>query len=110
MTPVITSTGSTHITSADADMHAAAPGEPTKSWLIHTYAVSNREAQRLTASLLSRFADVHVTTSKSGKKRLVSVECEGPQRAQSLHDVILTIDWGARLVDATQLPVVALTA
>lgn len=110
MTPVITRIGSTQVASTDTGMGPAVPGESAEPWLIHTYAVSNREAQRLTASLLSRFADVHVTTSKRGKKRLVSVECEGPQRAQSLHDVILTIDWGARLVDATQLPVVALTA
>ncbi|MFL6089143.1 MAG: hypothetical protein ACJ71Z_03275 [Aeromicrobium sp.] len=81
-------------------------GEP---WLVHTYAVSNPEAQRLTASLLGRFPDVNVKTAKRGKRPLVVVECQDPQRAESLYDVIVTIDWGARLVDATRMPI-ALTA
>lgn len=78
-------------------------------WLVHTYAVSNAEAQRLTASLLGRFPDVRVQTAKRGKRALVVVECQDPQRAESLYDVIVTIDWGARLVDATRMPT-ALTA
>jgi len=79
-------------------------------WLVSTYAVSNRESQRLTASLLERFADVHVRTTERGGRPLIIVECQGSTRAQALHDVILTTDWAARLVDATQLSAVPLTA
>ncbi len=81
------------------------PSTIAEPWLAYTFAVSNTEAQRLIADLLRQFADIHVRTLKRGKRPLLVVECRDAQRAESLHDVIVTLDWGARLVDATHVPV-----
>ena len=65
-----------------------------RSWL--TYAASSDDAQRLIADLLGNFHDIEVNTSTVGDEPLVIVKCPNPQRAESLHDVIVTLDWGAR--------------
>lgn len=64
--------------------------------LTFTYVASNPDAQRLIADLLGNFHDIEVTTSMSADQPIVTVGCPDPQRAESLHDVILTLDWGAR--------------
>ncbi len=61
-----------------------------------TYVASNPEAQRLIADLLGNFHDIEVETSTSAGRPTVTVACPNPERAESLHDVILTLDWGAR--------------
>jgi hypothetical protein len=66
------------------------------SWLTFTYTASNSEAQRLIAELLGNFRDIEVNTRTAGDEPLVIVKCPNPQRAESLHDVIVTLDWGAR--------------
>lgn len=66
------------------------------SWLPFTYAASNPEAQRLIADLLANFRDIRVDTRTAGDEPLVIVWCPDPKRAESLHDVIVTLDWGAR--------------
>lgn len=65
-------------------------------WLTFTYVASNPDAQRLIADLLGNFRDIEVSTRTTGDERLVVVRCPNPQRAESLHDVIVTLDWGAR--------------
>jgi hypothetical protein len=50
--------------------------------------------------VLGNFRDIEVKTRTTGDKRLVIVRCPNPQRAASLHDVIVTLDWGARLTVA----------
>ena len=65
-------------------------------WLKFTYAASNPDAQRLIADLLGNFHDIEVKTRTAGGEPLVIVKCPNPQRAESLHDVIVTLDWGAR--------------
>ena len=67
-----------------------------RSWLTFTYVASNPDAQRLIADLLGNFRDIEVSTRTTGGERLVVVRCPDPQRAESLHDVIVTLDWGAR--------------
>lgn len=67
-----------------------------RSWLTFTYVASNPDAQRLIADLLGNFRDIEVSTRTMGDERLVVVRCPNPQRAESLHDVIVTLDWGAR--------------
>jgi hypothetical protein len=69
-------------------------GSKDGSWL--TYAASSADAQRLIADLLGNFHDIEVDTSTAGNEPLVIVKCPNPQRAESLHDVIVTLDWGAR--------------
>lgn len=71
-------------------------GSQESSWLTFTYAASNQDAQRLIADLLGNFHDIEVGTRMAGDESLVVVRCPNPQRAESLHDVILTLDWGAR--------------
>jgi hypothetical protein len=71
-------------------------GSHDRSWLTFTYAASNRDAQRLIADLLGNFRDIEVDTRTAGDEPLVIVKCPNPQRAESLHDVIVTLDWGAR--------------
>lgn len=66
------------------------------AWLRFTYVASNRDAQRLIADLLRNFHDIKVETSTAAGQPLVTVGCPSPQRAESLHDVIVTLDWGAR--------------
>ena len=75
-------------------------GSRDPSWLTFTYAASNSDAQRLIADLLSNFRDIEVRTRTAGDDPLVIVRCPNPQRAESLHDVIVTLDWGARPTDA----------
>jgi len=71
-------------------------GSHDGSWLTFTYAASSPDAQRLIAELLSNFRDIDVNTRTAGDEPLVVVRCPNPQRAESLHDVIVTLDWGAR--------------
>ena len=71
-------------------------GSQDGSWLTFTYAASNSDAQRLIADLLSNFRDIEVKTRTAGDEPLVIVRCPNPQRAESLHDVIVTLDWGVR--------------
>jgi hypothetical protein len=66
------------------------------SWLTFTYAASNPDAQHLIADLLGNFHDIHVETTVTGGQPLVIVACPDAPRAESLHDVIMTLDWGAR--------------
>ena len=66
------------------------------SWLTFTYVASNPDAQRLIADLLGNFHDIAVDTAIAGDEPIVTVACPNPQRAESLHDVIVTLDWGAR--------------
>jgi hypothetical protein len=91
-----TTIGSIHSASSDG------------SWLTFTYAASNPDAQRLIAELLGNFRDIRVYTATTGGQPVVIVACPNTERAESLHDVIVTLDWGAR---PTIAPVVdALTA
>ena len=69
-------------------------GSKDSSWL--TYAASSADAQRLIADLLGNFRDIEVDTRTAADEPLVIVKCPNPQRAESLHDVIVTLDWGAR--------------
>ena len=71
-------------------------GVQDRSWLTFTYAASNPDAQRLIADLLGNFRDIEVKTRTAGDEPLVIVRCPNPERAESLHDVIVTLDWGAR--------------
>jgi len=71
-------------------------GSNDGSWLTFSYAASNADAQRLIADLLGNFHDIEVNTRTAGDEPLVIVRCPNPQRAESLHDVIVTLDWGAR--------------
>jgi hypothetical protein len=81
------------------------------SWMTFTYVASNPDAQRLIADLLGNFHDVEVDTSTAGDEPIVTVACPNPQRAESLHDVIVTLDWGARPAIAAVNPLSdALTA
>ena len=57
------------------------------------YAASSADAQRLIADLLGNFHDIEVNTRTAGNEPLVIVKCPNPQRAESLHDVIVTLDW-----------------
>jgi len=66
------------------------------SWLTFTYAASNPDAQHLIADLLGNFRDIRVDTATAGGQPLVIVACPDADRAESLHDVIVTLDWGAR--------------
>jgi len=81
-------------------------GSHDRSWLTFTYAASNPDAQRLIADLLGNFHDIEVDTRTAGDDPLVIVKCPNPQRAESLHDVIVTLDWGAR---PTVAPVTAIS-
>lgn len=82
-------------------------GLQDSSWLTFTYAASNPDAQRLIADLLGNFHDIEVNTRTAGDEPLVVVRCPNPQRAASLHDVIVTLDWGAR---PTVAPVSSISA
>ena len=66
------------------------------SWLTFTYAASNSDAQHLIADLLGNFHDIRVITATADSQPLVIVACPNADRAESLHDVIVTLDWGAR--------------
>lgn len=81
------------------------------SWLTFTYAASNPDAQHLIADLLGNFHDIHVETATAAGQPLVIVVCSDAERAESLHDVIVTLDWGARPTIAQVNPISdALTA
>ena len=67
-----------------------------RSWLTFTYAASNLDAQHLIADLLGNFHDIRVDTATADGQLLVIVACPDADRAESLHDVIVTLDWGAR--------------
>jgi hypothetical protein len=69
---------------------------PDGAWLTFTYAASNPDAQHLIADLLGNFHDIQVETPTIGDQPLVVVACPDSSRAESLHDVIVTLDWGAR--------------
>ncbi|HUS22102.1 MAG TPA: hypothetical protein VMZ66_08845 [Aeromicrobium sp.] len=71
-------------------------GSNDGSWLTFTYAASNSDAQLLIADLLGNFHDIQVETATTGGQPLVIVACPDSDRAESLHDVIVTLDWGAR--------------
>lgn len=75
------------------------------AWLTFTYAASNSDAQRLIAHLLANFRDIRVDTATAGGQPLVIVACPCAERAESLHDVIVTLDWGARPAIATVHPI-----
>ena len=64
----------------------------------YVYAASNAEACRLIADLLRQFPDVGVQTPQESAEPLLVVECDDESRAQSLHDIVVTIDLGARLL------------
>lgn len=66
--------------------------------LSYVFLASNAEAQRLIASLLGRFDDLSVRTSGDSSEPLVVVECADTDRAQALHDIVVTIDWGAQIL------------
>jgi hypothetical protein len=66
------------------------------AWMTFTYVASNPDAQRLIADLLGNFHDIEVDTSTAGDDPIVKFACPNPQRAESLHDVSETLDWGAR--------------
>jgi len=66
------------------------------SWLTFTYAASNPDAQHLIADLLGNFHDIRVDTATADGQLLVIVACPDADRAESLFDVIVTLDWGAR--------------
>lgn len=67
-----------------------------RAWLTFTYAATNADAQHLIADLLGNFPDIRVATATAGGQPLVIVACSDAARAESLHDVIVTLDWGAR--------------
>lgn len=69
---------------------------PERPWLTFTYAASNPDAQHLIADLLGNFHDIRVDTATVDGHPLVIVACPNAARAESLHDVIMTLDWGAR--------------
>ena len=73
------------------------------SYLTVTFVASNPDAQRLIADLLGTFHDVEVATSTAGDEPVVTVACPNPQRAESLHDVIVTLDLGARPAPVSSL-------
>jgi len=66
------------------------------AWLTFTYAASSADAQHLIADLLGNFHDIRVDTATRGGQPMVIVACRDAERAESLHDVIVTLDWGAR--------------
>lgn len=85
----------------------ASPQRPTGHDLkTYVYAASNPEAQRLLATLLSRFQDIGVRTAGDDTAPLLIVVCDDATRAQSLHDIIATIDWGARLLEPSTVDAV----
>ena len=64
---------------------------PASAWLTFTYAASNPDAQHLIADLLGNFHDIQVETPTIGDQPLVVVACPDSSRAESLHDVIVTL-------------------
>ncbi|MFL6089084.1 MAG: hypothetical protein ACJ71Z_02980 [Aeromicrobium sp.] len=62
---------------------------------VQTYRVSDADAQGLIAGLLATVDDLTVGTATRGSGHFLTVECADEARAQSIYELIMTIDEGA---------------
>jgi hypothetical protein len=92
----------------------ASPQRPaSRETTTYVFVAGNPEAQRLMETLLSRFQDIGIRTAGDEIEPLLIVECDDEARAQSLHDIVVTIDRSARLLEPSTVdavPVAGLVA
>ena len=73
-------------------------------WLAQIFEVSDVHAQELIVGLLTGVSDLTATAASHGSHHFVNTACTDEAQARSVYRLVMSIDFDARLVHATDGP------
>lgn len=84
--------------------------EPLTTSIVQVFSVTDTHAQELIVGLLSGIADMTVRAASNGPDLRVTTACVDDVQATSVIRLVTSIDFNARLLDATNQPRTSLVA